>query len=98
MVVEACIKSVGSHLGEENDSTGREKMTPARKVTAWVAGQSQESKVSAADSLLPEGFWRHTHQDGKILFLSNRLGRFGLDASRQLACILASKRAARLIA
>ena len=45
------LKSVGSHLGEENDSTGHETIT-LRKVTAWIAGQLQLlTAICAADNL-----------------------------------------------
>ena len=46
-------KSVGSHLDEENDSTGHETMTlRKRKVTAWIAGQLQLlTAICAADNL-----------------------------------------------
>ena len=46
-------KSVGSHLSEENDSTGPETMIlRKRKITAWVAGQSQLlTAICAGDNL-----------------------------------------------
>jgi hypothetical protein len=46
-------KSVGSHLGKENDSTGHETMTlRKRKVTARVAVQLQLlTAVRTADNL-----------------------------------------------